>query len=72
MDKINKQGLIPIYARIIADKKIELSTTIFTKQGEWNDKSQRLKSSCDDAEGVNACQMQETAVKMFMAGVLCS
>jgi len=54
MDKINKQKLIPVYARIVADKKIELSTTVFIKQNEWNEKTQRLKNSSEDAERVNA------------------
>jgi hypothetical protein len=37
MHKINEQGLAPIYARIMADKKIELSTTISVIPGgqEW-------------------------------------
>lgn len=53
MDKINKQGLIPIYARIMTDKKIELSTTMSTKLDDWNIKAQRINKNAENAEVIN-------------------
>ena len=52
-DKTNKQGLAPIYARIITEKKIELSTTMFTLKENWDIKAQRLNKNAIDADTLN-------------------
>ncbi len=44
MVKISKQGLAPFYARIMSDKKIELSTTMSVIPNDWNIKSQRINT----------------------------
>lgn len=53
MDKINKQGLAPIYARIMTDKKIELSTTMSVIPNDWNIKAQRVNVKVNTASVVN-------------------
>jgi site-specific recombinase XerD len=53
-EKITNQGLIPIYCRIMADKKIELSTTKMIRKGEWNAKTQRVRSCNHDTASINA------------------
>lgn len=53
MDKMNKQGIAPIYARIMADKKIELATTMSTIPNDWNIKSQRVYEKTEKASVIN-------------------
>src|SRR5690349_3175285 len=53
IEKVNKQGLTPVYCRILADKKIELSTTQLVNEKYWNAKAQRLNKGCKEAKTVN-------------------
>lgn len=52
-DKTNKQGQIPVYARIMADKKIELATTIYINKKEWNEKAERLNPNAENSRSLN-------------------
>jgi site-specific recombinase XerD len=54
MDRINKQGLVPLYARIITDKKIELSTTMIVNPKHWSEKNQRLGLKADNSITINS------------------
>jgi site-specific recombinase XerD len=51
--KINKQQLAPVYARIVADKKIEMSTTICVNPSDWNIKTQRVNKASKEANRIN-------------------
>ncbi len=53
MDKMNKQGLAPIYARIMADKKIELATSMSIIPSDWNVKSQRANGKANNCNLIN-------------------
>ena len=53
IDKINKQGLTPIYARIVSNKKVELSTTMLVPIGDWDTKAQRVSNTSIDAKTIN-------------------
>jgi len=52
-DKANRHGQTPIYARIMADKKMELSTGKYIAVKEWNKKLQRLNVNSPNAHILN-------------------
>jgi hypothetical protein len=54
LDKSNKQGLIPIYGRILAEKKIEISTSIYVQKKDWNVKAQRLNKAAPNSDSINS------------------
>jgi len=53
-DRINKKGLVPIYARIMTDRKIEVSTGKYIISSDWNENVQRLHIAAPNAETLNA------------------
>jgi site-specific recombinase XerD len=73
-DKMTKQNLIPIYGRILADKKIEIATSIYIREGEWNEKNQRLNNNAQNADTQNSfldsfhSKVLDAYTKLFIEG----
>ena len=73
-DRINSKGQSPIYARIITDKKLEISTSMYVSKQDWNPQIQRLNMDAIDAGTTNAfldsfcSKVLDLFTKMFMNG----
>jgi site-specific recombinase XerD len=73
-DRINSKGQSPIYARIITDKKLEISTSMYASKEDWNPQTQRLNMDAKDAGTTNAfldsfcSKVLDLFTKMFMNG----
>lgn len=73
-DRVNSKGQNPIYARILADKKIEFSTTLHAYLKDWNPKTERFHLKALDAGTSNAfldalcSKVLDLFTKMFMNG----
>ncbi len=73
-DRLNSKGQSPIYARIITDKKLEISTSMYVSKVDWNPQTQRLNMDATDAGTTNAfldsfcSKVLELFTKMFMNG----
>ena len=73
-DRLNSKGQSPIYARIITDKKLEISTSMNVSKVDWDPHTQRLKMDAKDAGTTNAfldsfcSKVLDLFTKMFMNG----
>jgi len=73
-DRLNSKGQSPIYARIITDKKLEISTSMYVSKVDWDPHTQRLKMDATDAGTTNAfldsfcSKVLDLFTKMFMNG----
>lgn len=53
-DKQNVEGTCPIYARILAEKKFEISTTMYVELKSWNYNDQRVNKKGKNADTINS------------------
>ena len=61
-NKVNKKGEMPIYLRIIKDRRTKfISTGVYIKPGQWNEKTMRVRSSHRNSARLNTFIAQKVA-----------
>ena len=61
-NKVNKKGEMPIYLRIIKDRRTKfISTGVYIKPGEWNEKTMKVRSSHRNSGRLNSFIAQKAA-----------
>jgi integrase len=61
-NKVNKNGEMPIYLRIIKDRRTKfISTGVYIKPGQWNEKTMRVRSSHRNSARLNTFIAQKVA-----------